>query len=263
VTRPAPRLSRPEADDHVTGCGEPAPGQTQGRSCAGVGWAPSCKLCPQSPTYEGVGASERTDYAVPGYVPPSRPEPYGAGERCASCGYRHGILLPATEKCKGQERGKFKKPEAPSVLRPRPRLADPTAVRACFPSKTEWQSLLAGRARDVLAVLPSPQVPARAPQSPGEFASYRGQAAGLGAKAAARGWRVEAVYWRAADGVEGCAVRLAKAAHRAVATWKRAAGKLGAATGWSADLAYVWVEGSGDFPTKMNVTDLEGMIGSE
>ncbi|MDQ8047031.1 MAG: hypothetical protein AAGC46_19275 [Solirubrobacteraceae bacterium] len=260
MSRPQPRTSRPEADDHVTGCGEPAPGQTTGRSCAGVGWAPSCKLCPASPTYEGGAYSARTDYATPGYVPPVPPEPFGGGPKCANCGYAHGILLPATEKCKAQKTGKYRSPPPPDRPPRRLQLADPTAARVCFPAAVEWQSILSGRAQDVVRLTPVPQVTARPPRSEGEFASHRGQAAGLGRTAAAKGWAVEALYWRAADGAEGCAVRLARGSARAVATWKRKPGHLGEPRGWESDIAYVWMEGSGTFPTKLTTTALGEMI---
>jgi len=45
--RTAPRLP----GDFVLGCGVPAPGQTNGRSCAGAGSELSCQLCPKSPNY--------------------------------------------------------------------------------------------------------------------------------------------------------------------------------------------------------------------
>ena len=46
-----PRTTPRQPGDFVIGCGQPAAGQTSGRSCAGVGSERSCQLCPQSPTY--------------------------------------------------------------------------------------------------------------------------------------------------------------------------------------------------------------------
>jgi hypothetical protein len=101
-----------------------------------------------------------------------------------------------------------------------------------------------------------PQVTARPPYGPGEIAGYQGkQAVGLGRRAAAAGWTVSAHYWRAADGVEGCAVRMARDDLRAVATWKRPRGKIGAKSGWGADVAYGWRLGT--LPAKLSHTDLE------
>lgn len=106
-----------------------------------------------------------------------------------------------------------------------------------------------------------PEVSARPPAGPGEFASYGGkQAAGLGRKAAGSGWDVRALYWRAGTGVEGCAVRLARGPLRAVATWKRAAGRLGEKSGWAADVAYAWRIDVERFPTEVTHTQLEGLI---
>lgn len=132
-----------------------------------------------------------------------------------------------------------------------------------------WDQILADdarRRREAVALaaavrLPdavrAPQVPARPPGAAGEFASWQGkQAAGLGRRAAEAGWDAEARYWRAGDGSEGCAVRLRRADVRAVATWRRRAGQLGAESGWKADVAYLWREPSdGRFPT--NVTHME------
>lgn len=107
-------------------------------------------------------------------------------------------------------------------------------------------------------VLP-PQVPARPPAGPGEVAGYGGhQALGLGRKAAAAGWRVAAFYARAADGSELSAVKLARDDLAAVATWRRAPGKQGSGSGWSADVAYGWRLGT--MPVKINHTDLERFI---
>jgi hypothetical protein len=110
------------------------------------------------------------------------------------------------------------------------------------------------------AVVP-PQVPARPPVGPGELAGYGGkQAIGLGRTAVAAEWSVTALYWRSGAGVEGCGIWLAKGPVRAVATWKRAAGKQGAKSGWGADLAYAWRADVPRFPSRLNHTDLERLI---
>lgn len=106
-----------------------------------------------------------------------------------------------------------------------------------------------------------PQVKARPPAGPGEFASYRGQAAKLGRLAIEAGWTVNALYWRDADDVEGCGVWLWRGPLRGVATWARAAGKQGAKSGWSADVAYAWrADASDRFPSKITHTELERLI---
>lgn len=46
-----PRQGPRDPDDHTLGCGQPPPGVTSGRVCAGTGKQPSCQLCPESPTY--------------------------------------------------------------------------------------------------------------------------------------------------------------------------------------------------------------------
>lgn len=118
----------------------------------------------------------------------------------------------------------------------------------------------AKRAYEPPVVLP-PQVPARPPYGPGEFAGWQGkQAVGLGRLAGDQGWEVGAYYWRAGDGAEGCAVRLAKGPLRAVATWKRAAGKQGSKSGWSSDCCYAWRSDVEAFPTEVTLTQLEGLI---
>jgi hypothetical protein len=108
----------------------------------------------------------------------------------------------------------------------------------------------------------TPLVSARAPTGPGEIAGAGGmkQATKLGRRAQACGWALEAVYWRAADETEGCALRLVKLPMRAVATWKRVAGRAGEKTGWAADLAYAWREDVARTPTKLTHTQLEGLI---
>jgi hypothetical protein len=106
-----------------------------------------------------------------------------------------------------------------------------------------------------------PQVRARSPLGPGEFAGYGGrQAVGLGRRGVLNGWGPTPLYWRSADGVEGCGVWLSKDPMRAVATWKRPAGKLGSKSGWGADIAYAWRTDSGTFPVKLTHTELEGLL---
>lgn len=144
--------------------------------------------------------------------------------------------------------GRFKPPPEPEVRR-------------------EWFGLLVPvietepkRAAEPVVVLP-PEVPARPPQGPGEFAGYAGkQAVGLGRAAMDKGWELSPWYWRAGDGSEGCAVRLAKGPLRAVATWKRAAGKQGSKSGWSSDVAYAWRTDVDRFPSEVTLTQLEGLI---
>lgn len=104
-----------------------------------------------------------------------------------------------------------------------------------------------------------PQVPARPPAGPGELAGYRGrQALGMGRAAAAAGWTLAAYYARAHDGEEMSAIKMLRGALRAVATWTRPAGNIGKSSGWRADVAYGWIEGS--MPQKVNHTDLEGYL---
>lgn len=106
-----------------------------------------------------------------------------------------------------------------------------------------------------------PQVAARPPYGPGEFAGYRGkQAVGLGRRAMDKGWNVAPLYWRAFDGTEGCGVWLLKGPLRAFGTWKRAAGKVGASTGWGTDIAYAWRSDVARFPTKLTHTQLDELI---
>lgn len=102
------------------------------------------------------------------------------------------------------------------------------------------------RAAYVPPVVEPPQVPARSPMGPGEIAGAGGrkQATKLGRQALAAGWLIEALYWRAADGTEGCALRLARdLGLRMVLTWKRPAGHAGETVGWASDVAYAWREG--------------------
>jgi hypothetical protein len=107
-----------------------------------------------------------------------------------------------------------------------------------------------------------PRVPARPPYGPHEIAGAGGgkQGTKLGRGALALGWQVEALYWQAADGSEGCAVRLAKPPLRAVALWSRPAELAGQKTGWKAGAAYAWRTDVARFPTKVTHTDLERLI---
>lgn len=177
--------------------------------------------------------------------------------RCASCGYDRSTHDAVTLKCaietadRNGRRGSFKVPPAPDCTLWRDIIT--RDVRARF------QAIEDARKPYVPEVVPPPQVPARAPHGPGELAGYGGrQAVGLGRSAVAAGWSASAHYWRAADGTEGCAVRLARDDLRAVATWTRAAGKIGAASGWKADVGYGWRVGT--LPAKLNHTDLERVI---
>lgn len=140
------------------------------------------------------------------------------------------------------------------------RYGDVLTPKACFPSGIEWRTIERVRLAESFAEAPEPpQVPARRARGPRELASYQGkQALGLGTLAAARGWSVEPWYWRASDGEEGCALILKRDPLRAVATWKRAAGKQGSASGWAADVAYGWAPGH--FPTVLNHSNLEKVI---
>lgn len=112
-------------------------------------------------------------------------------------------------------------------------------------AKARREAYEAAHAPYVPPVVLPPLTPARAPVGPAELAAGQGrQALGLGRKAARAGWQVQASYWEAADGVEGCAVRLARGQLRAVATWLRQPGET-----WSADVAYAWRAGA--MPTKV------------
>jgi hypothetical protein len=56
---------KPLPADGVMGCGTPAPGQTDGMACGGIGGKPSCQLCPSSPTFWRGGESEVRRMAHP------------------------------------------------------------------------------------------------------------------------------------------------------------------------------------------------------
>jgi hypothetical protein len=104
-----------------------------------------------------------------------------------------------------------------------------------------------------------PQVPARPAVGPGELAGYRRrQALGMGCRAAAAGWTVAAYYARSCDGEELSAIKMHRGPLRAVATWTRKAGNIGKSSGWSADVAFGWIDGF--MPKKINHTDLEGYL---
>lgn len=176
---------------------------------------------------------------------------------CASCGYPEDTHDLGTRRCHpltadvNGRRGTFKRPPPPGpanwldVVR-----RDKAARDAAF-----------AELRAPYVPPAPPQVPARPPAGPHEYASYRGkQAAGLGRRATEQGWTAVALYWRAAAGVEGCGVWLSKGTLRAVATWKRPAGKVGTLGGWATDLAYAWRTDAGRPPSKLTHTDLEGII---
>jgi len=133
-------------------------------------------------------------------------------------------------------------------------------------ARREWFGLLVPviePAEQVVEVeIGPPLVPARPPYGPHEIAGAGGgkQATKLGRGAVALGWAVDAWYWQAADGSEGCAIRLAKPPLRAVALWSRPAGMAGQKTGWKAGAAYAWRTDVARFPTKLTHTDLERLI---
>lgn len=178
---------------------------------------------------------------------------------CAACGYprdTHDLgtnrCHPATANSKGA-RGVWRDPPPldpmlyPDVLR-----RDAEARRLEFERK---------HAVYVPEVILPPQVPARAPRDGSEIAGYQGkQGVGLGRRATALGWAAAARYWRSGEGVEGCAVQLARGTLRAVATWSRKAGNVGAKAGWAVDVAYAWRTDVERIPTKLTHTQLEGLI---
>lgn len=177
--------------------------------------------------------------------------------RCSSCGYSEQWHELGTRKCpaetadKNGRRGTLKaSPPDDPALWPEIIRRDSLARKA----KTD-----AARAVYVPEIVLPPQVAARPPRGPGEIAGYQGkQAVGLGRVAVVAGWDVGAWYWRAYDGVEGCAVRLSLKDLRGVATWKRAAGKLGSKSGWSGEDAYGWKLGT--MPIKLKHTELERIV---
>lgn len=166
---------------------------------------------------------------------------------CHTCGYPEAWHDLGSLKCppetadKNGRRGTFK---APGPLAPRHEwFGGPAAPKSVKAAPHEPPR--------------PPQVPARLPYGPTEYAtSTRGMsAAKLGRKAADSGWQVQPTYWRAADGTEGCGLKIAKGVLRAVATWKRKPGG-----SWAVDIAYAWRIDVARFPSKLTHTDLEGLI---
>jgi hypothetical protein len=179
-----------------------------------------------------------------------------SGQHCAGCGYLEAYHDLGTRRCPGTKTGKFREP----VTEPRKQwfgLSVPLSPAELAELKT-----LADAAGSASVQSGPPQVAARPPQGPGELAGGDGTKQGtkLGRHAVSLGWSVKALYWRAFDGTEGCGVWLSKAEMRAVATWKRPAGNVGKLTGWGSDFAYAWRADVEHFPTRMNLTDLEGLI---
>lgn len=179
---------------------------------------------------------------------------------CASCGYPFRFHDLGTSRCpietadSAGRRGSWKVPLP----------ADAALYPEIMRRDAERRRREDDEARRPYEAPPPPLIPARPPQSPREYAtSNRGlSAVKLGRAAQDAGWDVEPWYWKAADGAEGCALRLRKGELRAVATWKRSAANAIAAgtTGWSTDEAYAWRIDVPRCPTKMNITDLEKLI---
>jgi hypothetical protein len=178
---------------------------------------------------------------------------------CASCGYGVEWHDLGTKRCpietanKSGARGTWRDPPPPETLTyeqimKRDALARRAAIEEAHRSYVSPVTL-------------APIVPARPPYGPHEFAGYGGrQAVGLGRKAVALGWEVSPWYWLAGDEHEGCALRLGKGPLRAVACWTRKAGNKNPKSGWSADVAYAWRIDIQRIPTKLNHTELEGLI---
>jgi hypothetical protein len=178
------------------------------------------------------------------------------GQHCAGCGYSEAYHDLGTRRCPGTTRSKFREPDN------EPRKLWFGLSVPLSPAELAEMKVLADAAGSVTVTSGPPQVPARSPQGPGELAGGDGakQATKLGRHAVSLGWNVRALYWRAFNGVEGCGLWLSKAELRAVATWKRPAGNVGKLTGWASDFAYAWRADVERFPTRMNLTDLEGLI---
>lgn len=181
------------------------------------------------------------------------------GERCGACGYFRdthdvaGKCHPATGDRNGR-RGSW---------RPAPEPVPDVGWREIMSLEAAARRAESDAARAVYVppVPTPPQVAARRPQGPSEIAGAGGgrQASKLGRAAIHAGWLVEPAYWRAYDGTEGCALRLlGPGGVRAVATWARKSGNVGALAGWSADLAYAWRPG--EMPAKMNHTQLDELL---
>lgn len=174
------------------------------------------------------------------------------GEHCAGCGYDRVFHGLGNLRCPEAKTAKFRE----AVAEPRKEW-----LGLSVPLSPAELKARAAAADVPVVVSGPPQVPARPPLDPGEFAGYqRKQAVGLGRQAVAAGWDVRPLYWRSHDGTEGCGVWLVKGVMRAVATWQRKPGKLGAKSGWSADVAYAWRADVERFPTNLNHTDLERFI---
>lgn len=171
---------------------------------------------------------------------------------CGGCGYRltyHG----AAGECPGLKTKRFTEPGPIDRATWREIMRQDNAA-GYAPMKDR------GAAVVPVAALP-PQVRAREPEHAGEIAGYGGkQAVGLGRRAVAVGWGAQPWYWRAGTGAEGCAVALRMGVLRGVATWGRAAGNIGSKSGWAADAAYAWRTDVGRMPSKMTVTELEGLV---
>jgi len=180
---------------------------------------------------------------------------------CASCGYPFRFHDLGTNRCPIESadingrRGTWRVP----------RPADP----ALYPEIMR-RDAMARRAEDEEAKRPyepppPPQIAARAPQGPTEYAtSNRGMSAvKLGRLAMDAGWEVEPWYWKEHDGTEGCALRLAQGALRAVAVWSRTLANAGGATGWKAEYAYAWRADVARFPARLNITDLENLLNDQ
>lgn len=169
---------------------------------------------------------------------------------CATCGYGPEWHEGPTLKCPGQP-GKWRDPPPVDRSTWREIIARDSAARQAV--------IDVARRPYVPVVVPPPQVPARPAAGPSEMARYQGrQALGVGRRAAAAGWTVAAYYARSHDGTELSAVKMYRGALRAVATWTRPAGNIGKLSGWRADVAYGWINGS--MPQKVNHTDLEGYL---
>lgn len=130
------------------------------------------------------------------------------------------------------------------------------------PQLRDWFGLLVPVDQDdepeAVEIVPAgpPLVSARQPNGPGETAPRQVR---LGKVALSMGWqRPRLEYWQAADGGEGCGLKIARGDLRAVATWKREPGQQGKTTGWSADIAYAWRNGT--MPVRVTHTVLERLL---
>ena len=178
---------------------------------------------------------------------------------CASCGYLREFHEVATLRCPAGLREYART----AKFKPRPPV-DPALWHDIMRRDARARSAAIEAAHRPYepVVVPPPVIPARAPLGPAEYAvSNRGMsAAKLGRHAIAAGWSVQPWYWREHDGREGCAVRLARSALRAVALWSRPAGSAGTTSGWKAEYAYAWRTDAEGVPVKINITDLERFL---